>query len=255
MSAKKILFLVGYDYFNSLAALDCENIYIISPEKEAAFGDNIKDKYIEHFGSNFHLVAYSKSDLLSVVESIQPDILVCLGWRRIISDDILNSIATCINVHPAILPQYKGFHPVPYVLMNEEKEHGITAHMITSELDGGDIILTKRFPINSFSTLNSLQNKVNNIFPDFLKELVQILLGEKISLIVNDSKLTKVIAKRRTPDDSEILANMPFKEVYNFIRSCDTKRFPAFYIKDGERVFVKLFRQKDEEKRENEFDI
>ncbi len=242
MSAKKIMFLVGYDYFNALASLDHQDITIVSPQKELAFGDALKSKFEKQFGPNFHLVSYLKADLLLIVDEVKPDFLVCLGWRRIIPDEVINAVPNCINVHPAILPQYKGYHPVPYVLINEEKEHGITAHMITPDLDGGDIILCRRFPIDCFSTLNYLQEKVNEIFPDFLQELVNILHGNEINTVENDTKLTKIIAGRRTPEDSEISGDMRFSDVYNFIRACDTKRFPAYYMKEGIKVYVSLSR-------------
>ena len=62
------------------------------------------------------------------------------------------------------------------------------------------------------------------------------------------------MAEKRTPEDSMIEGNETMLSAYDKIRSCDDVRFPAFFIVEGEKVFIKLFRS-DETIRKNKFDI
>lgn len=251
--SKKILFLSGYDYSHCFKSMELSNVYLAIPANDPVINNSVKSNYAAVFGTHLREVEYKQQDLVSLLDEIQPDVLISFGWRRIIKSETVQRVPLKINIHPAILPQYKGYHPVPYVLMNNEAEHGITAHIMTDELDGGDIILVEKFPINKFSTLRSLQYSVNKLMPEFLESLKKVLDAGNYSMIKNIQENTKIVAARRTPEDSEIDSSKPLTELYDSIRSCDDERFPAFFYVNGEKVFIKLTRNKAD--KENPFDI
>ena len=159
-----------------------------------------------------------------------------------------------VNVHPALLPEYKGYHPVPYVILNEEKVHGITAHLINEEVDAGDIIQKESFPINTFSTLRSLQYEVNKRMPEFLRKLFDKIIEGNIDYSPNMDAGTKIIAPIRTHKDSEVYLNEPLDEVFKKVKASDPKRFPAYFMYNGEKVYIKMYRSKEVE-RESKYDI
>ena len=68
-----------------------------------------------------------------------------------------------INLHPSLLPAYRGANPYSRVIMNNEKETGVTIHHMSEEFDKGDIILQMKCPIEKNETMGSLFNKTNNI--------------------------------------------------------------------------------------------
>jgi len=240
---KKILILTAYDYSKAFEKLpeNCE-IYCICPKKDKNFDNDVKNKLEEIFKNKYYEIKYKTNELEILIKQIKPDVLLTLGWRRIIKKEILDLVPQCINVHPAILPEYKGYHPVPYVLINNEMEHGITAHIINERMDDGYIVLIKKFPISKFSTLKSLQQKVSLVFPDFLLELFEKIKNDEIQLIENDSSKTKIIAPKRKPEDSEIDSSKTLDELYDYIRACDEERFPAFFYVNGEKVYIHLSR-------------
>lgn len=251
---KKILFLSAYDYSNCFNNIYVDSLYIAVPENDPAFGDTLKQKYKTIFRKNYFEISYGNDDLFSLIDRLKPDVLVSFGWRRIIKEEHINIIPLKINIHPAILPQYKGYHPLPYVLINNEREHGITAHLLTKELDAGDIIYMKTFPINSFSTVKSLQYLVNTLMPSFVKELLDLVESCNFSITTNSQEKTKIVAPKRTPDDSELDSRKSLDDLFNQIRACDSERFPAFFFKDGEKIYVTLSRSKDSQK-QTPFDI
>ena len=88
--------------------------------------------------------------------------LLCLaGFMKILSKRFIKSFRNkIINIHPSLLPKFKGLNTHKRVLKNKEKYAGCTVHYVTSELDSGNIILQKKILINKNETEKSLRERV-----------------------------------------------------------------------------------------------
>ena len=87
---------------------------------------------------------------------------LCLaGFMKVLSNSFIKSFHhKIINIHPSLLPKYKGLDTHERVLKNKEKYSGCTVHYVTSELDSGKIILQKRIRIGKNETAHSLKLKI-----------------------------------------------------------------------------------------------
>ena len=87
---------------------------------------------------------------------------LCLaGFMKVLSNNFIRSFNNkIINIHPSLLPKYKGLNTHKRVLKNQEKFSGCTVHYVTSELDSGKIILQKKVLIDKNETPNSLKLKI-----------------------------------------------------------------------------------------------
>ena len=87
---------------------------------------------------------------------------LCLaGFMKVLSNNFIKSFHhKIINIHPSLLPKYKGLDTHERVLKNKEKYSGCTVHYVTSELDSGKIILQKRIRIGNNETAHSLKLKI-----------------------------------------------------------------------------------------------
>ena len=87
---------------------------------------------------------------------------LCLaGFIKVLSNNFIKSFHhKIINIHPSLLPKYKGLDTHERVLKNKEKYSGCTVHYVTSELDSGKIILQKRIRIGKNETAHSLKLKI-----------------------------------------------------------------------------------------------
>ena len=87
---------------------------------------------------------------------------LCLaGFIKVLSNNFIKSFHhKIINIHPSLLPKYKGLDTHKRVLKNKEKYSGCTVHYVTSELDSGKIILQKRIRIGKNETAHSLKLKI-----------------------------------------------------------------------------------------------
>lgn len=91
--------------------------------------------------------------------------LICLaGYMRILSSKFINGFSgKIINIHPSLLPKFKGINTFSKVIKNKEKKTGCTVHYVNEHLDSGKIILKKSFSISSKDNEKSLKKKTQNL--------------------------------------------------------------------------------------------
>lgn len=89
------------------------------------------------------------------------ELICCAGFMRILSPDFVRLWPNRIlNIHPSLLPKYKGLNTHRRALKAGDKEHGCSVHYVNDELDGGDIILQSRVLITEKDSVKSLEKKV-----------------------------------------------------------------------------------------------
>ena len=88
--------------------------------------------------------------------------MICLaGFMKVLSRNFITKFkGKILNIHPSLLPKYKGLKTHQRALMNNEKYSGCTVHIVNSKLDSGKIILQKKVKISKNETMNSLAEKV-----------------------------------------------------------------------------------------------
>lgn len=99
--------------------------------------------------------------LVRLVEEYQADLVVLAGFMRILSPAfVLRFHGRLINIHPSLLPKYKGLHTHRRALEAGENEHGLSIHFVTEELDGGPIILQAAVPVELDDDETTLAKRV-----------------------------------------------------------------------------------------------
>ena len=88
--------------------------------------------------------------------------LICLaGFMKILSKDFIRKFkGNILNIHPSLLPKYKGLNAHQRVIKNREKYSGCTVHLVNSKLDSGKIILQKKVKLSKNETPSSLEKKI-----------------------------------------------------------------------------------------------
>ena len=103
--------------------------------------------------------------------------LICLaGFMKILSKDFIRRFSgKILNIHPSLLPKYKGLKTHERVIKNKEKYSGCTVHLVNSKLDAGKIILQKKVKLSKKETPSSLQKKIliqeHILYPRAIKKL------------------------------------------------------------------------------------
>ena len=101
------------------------------------------------------------AEFFGLVRKVQPDLIVCAGYMRIISADALAHLSMpTINIHPSLLPKYPGLHTHARALEAGDAEHGSSVHVVTTELDAGPLLAQARIAVRSGDTPDSLAARV-----------------------------------------------------------------------------------------------
>ena len=141
------------------------NIAAVISNKKNAFGlerakeANIPTQVLEH--EHFESREKFDSELQRLIDQHQPDLVVLAGFMRILSNQFVSHYAgRLINIHPSLLPKYKGMHTHQRVMNDGEPLHGSSVHFVNSELDGGPVLLQARLPVLPTDSVESLELRI-----------------------------------------------------------------------------------------------
>lgn len=167
----------------------------------------------------------------------KPDFLLSVYYRYIIKNNILAIVENkAMNLHPALLPDYKGCFSSVWALINGEKETGITFHYITDTIDGGNILLQKKITIGLIDTAYLLYNKLISLFVVNFPSAFKLLLENSTGTKQPQGESYKYYS-RKLPFDGILKArDITFIEADRFVRAMYFPPFkPAkFIMSNGE---------------------
>ncbi|MDE2450287.1 MAG: phosphoribosylglycinamide formyltransferase [Gammaproteobacteria bacterium] len=97
----------------------------------------------------------------AALAAAQPDLIVLAGFMRILSQQFVAGHAgRILNIHPSLLPKFRGLHTHRRVLESGDRVHGASVHFVTAELDGGPLILQSRVAVRPGDTEDTLSARV-----------------------------------------------------------------------------------------------
>ena len=100
-------------------------------------------------------------ELIKVIENYQPEVIILAGYMRILSADFISKyFGKILNIHPSLLPKFKGLNTHQRAIDALEKKHGASVHFVTEKLDGGPVIAQDFVRIDSTDDAQTLAKKV-----------------------------------------------------------------------------------------------
>ena len=218
---------VFYDELLRLSPLKLFFKNIFNPSKDYLFSKSLNLNILK--GRSVNSLKFQKQLL-----KLNPDIIFVGSWSEKFKEETFNipKIAT-INVHPSLLPKYRGPNPYLQVILNNEKYTGVTFHIMDKNFDSGPILLQEKIKIETYDNSKTLKNKtcaiVKNRIPHFISQFnntsyivpkmqneleatYQSTIDEKDVVIDFDKKNSKEI-------DCQIRAILPFSKVYVYLKN------------------------------------
>jgi phosphoribosylglycinamide formyltransferase-1 len=209
---KRIAVLISGSGSNLQAIIDAisakninAEIVLVISNKADAFGltraknANIQTKVLQHTQYESRLTF--DQDLLASIDEFNVDLVVLAGFMRILTPEFVNHFCgRMLNIHPSLLPKYKGLDTHQRALTANDKEHGCSVHFVTPELDGGPVALQAVVKISPLETLSSLEQKVHEAEHIAYSQVVAWFCQEKLKCIDNNLYL-----------DNELLAPSGFR--------------------------------------------
>ena len=154
---------------------------------ELIISDNLKAKGLK-FGKIFKIPnkvfsyknkVIAEKRIISEIKSKKIEIICLAGFMKILSKSFIKNFkGKILNIHPSLLPKYKGLNTHQRAITNKEKYSGCTVHFVNSQLDSGKIILQKKVKINKYETAKSLAKKIliqeHKLYPKAIKKIFSL---------------------------------------------------------------------------------
>ncbi|TLD96498.1 methionyl-tRNA formyltransferase [Helicobacter jaachi] len=163
----------------------------------------------------------NSSAFFSQITHFNCDIFVSMSFNQIFKEPLISTPRLkTINCHAGKLPFYRGRNILNWVLINDEKDFGITVHFVDSGIDSGDIILQRSFPISDSDDYSTLLHTAHTQCAQILYDALCLLQEDKATPIKQDS-IHKVgfYCPARVSGDEWINWHKSSREIFNFIRA------------------------------------
>ncbi len=170
--------------------------------------------------------------------ALKPDLFVVVAYGQYIPSRIIH-LATheAINVHPSLLPKYRGSAPIQWAIANGDHITGVSIIRLAQKMDAGDILRQERHPIADDDTSNLLHDKLAVFGAELLlKTLVDICAGTTSRTVQDESKVVE--ARKLAKEDGGIDWSLPAAIIRNRIRAFDPWPGSTCKLPDGEMVKV-----------------
>lgn len=122
-------------------------------------------------------------ELTQEIDHYSPDIIVLAGFMRILSDEFVTRYSgKLINIHPSLLPLYRGLHTHKRALQDNATQHGASVHFVTPELDAGAVLVQGIVPVKKDDNENTLATRVHQIEHIIYPQAIKLLIKNTVEL-------------------------------------------------------------------------
>lgn len=176
--------------------------------------DKYHIKYLKHNNIN-------SRDFLNEIQKFNCDLFVSMSFNQIFKREIIDMPNyKIINCHAGKLPFYRGRNILNWVLINDEKEFGITVHYVDEGIDTGDIIIQRCFDITNDDDYNTLLNKAYNECAKILYDAIKLIQeGEHRPFKQTEIHPVGFYCGMRQEGDEILNWNQTSRDIYNFVRA------------------------------------
>ena len=153
-------------------------IDLVVSDNSKAYGISYaKLNHIYYKVINFQNKKFFENELIKILNKKKINFICLAGFMRVLSEDFIkNYKKKIINIHPSLLPKYKGLNTHSRVLKNKEKFSGCTVHYVTKNIDDGKIIMQKKLKVSPNDNKNSLEKKILKLeYEIYPKSILKIL--------------------------------------------------------------------------------
>lgn len=177
----------------------------------------------------------SGKEMVNIIKGYEYRAILANAYKGVIPKEVVN--LGVINIHGAILPQWRGANMSNWVIVKGCSKSGITIHYMDETVDTGDIIDSIEYPIYYEDDINTVQQRVFEKTIELLDRCWEPLLSGKIKPRKQDHRLARYYPARR-PEDGRIDWSQDAIDIYNLVRALVEPYPGAFCYLNGEKIII-----------------
>tara|TARA_R110002153_G_scaffold5044_3_gene23536 strand:- start:46388 stop:47035 length:648 start_codon:yes stop_codon:yes gene_type:complete len=148
--------------------------------------------YIDH--KSFASREEYDAKMASCIDEFKPNLIVLAGFMRILTSSFVEHFqGRMLNIHPSLLPKYKGLHTHQRAIDAGDKEHGASVHFVTPELDGGPVVLQSKVPVFEQQDEQELADRVQQQERQMYPLVIKWFCEDRLKMINNRAVLDNQI--------------------------------------------------------------
>jgi methionyl-tRNA formyltransferase len=205
------------------------NVYDIAavytqPDKKTGRGQQLMScpvkQYAESIGLNvLQPVSFKDPDVVAVLANMEPDIIIVAACGLILPDAVLQIPKyKCINIHPSLLPRYRGPSPIAAAILSGDAITGVTIMLIEKKVDSGPILSQRAIPIADEDTTETLSRKLAEMGAEMLTTTIPDWAEGKIQPRVQNEGLASY-TRMETKEDGRLDWNLPAVQLWRRVRA------------------------------------
>ena len=232
---------------NALIEAGCEIVGVVTaPDKPAGRGQVVSESAVKQYAvaNGLRVLQPEKlknEEFLNDLYALQADLQVVVAFRML-PEAVWNMPPKgTINLHASLLPQYRGAAPINWVLINGEKETGVTTFFLKHDIDTGNILFTEKITLTGHETAGELHDRLMNKGAGLLVKTVKAVESGRYTENPQHQLAAGVELKQAPKifkEDCLIDWNQPAEKVYNLIRGLSP--YPTAYTLLNEKI-LKVF--------------
>ncbi|WP_289028686.1 phosphoribosylglycinamide formyltransferase [uncultured Paraglaciecola sp.] len=161
-----------------------QNAYGLTRAKNA----DIPAVFIDH--KEFASREEYDNEMMERIDQYSPDLIVLAGFMRILTANFVEHYqGKMLNIHPSLLPKYKGLDTHQRAIDAEDDEHGASVHFVTAELDGGPVVLQSKVPIFASQDAEELADRVQQQERQMYPLVISWFCADRLKMIDNHAEL------------------------------------------------------------------
>lgn len=172
------------------------------------------------------------------IAAMRPAVIYSFYYRNLLPEAVLRLAPLgAYNVHGSMLPAYRGRAPVNWMLVNGEREAGVTLHHMVARADAGDIVAQRAVAIDDADTALTLYRKLVPLGAALIREMHPLIVAGRAPRRPQDLSRGSYFGRRR-PEDGAIDWRWPARRIFNLVRAV-THPYPgAFCAVSGRKLFI-----------------
>lgn len=194
-------------------------------------------------------------EFIKDLEDLNPNLQVVVAFRMLPKVVWQYPQYGTFNLHASLLPQYRGAAPINWAIINGEKVTGVSTFFIDEKIDTGEMILQKEVTVIEDENVGQLHDRLMQTGAELVVETLKLIKNNEITPKKQEENKGLKEAPKLTKENTKISWNLPFNEIYNFIRGLDP--YPAAWtvLKNGtEQLQMKIYKTKIL-KEEHQFEV